>query len=777
MRFVRSVPVLVGLSLAFVPLTGVTAAQAAAPPESFSAPTNFPVGLSPFGAALGDLNGDYTPDIVTANFYGDSISVLLGKGDGTFGTKTDSGTGKEPVRVELADLNGDGKLDAVVTNNASASVSLLPGLGDGTFGPALDLPVGAAPRGLAVEDLNGDSAIDIVATSVTDSVASVLMNKGDGTFGPRTDFATGGQPSAVAIADLNFDGLNDLVVSNRTDDTVSVLLGLGSGGFGAPTPFAVGQEPSSVVVDYLDADGNLYAAVANGADGTVSVLKGLGDGTLGPAKALPVGGAPATVRVTDLNLDGNSDIVTANTGSDTISAALGNPDGTFDASRPWATGSGPDGLALGDVNSDGIHDAVTANSTGNNASVLLNTSLIEPPGSLLRTLPQAQRLVAGATFTGPQTRTFNVRDLGPGIPTDVSAVAMNLTVANTTAAGNAQVFPGDLPDEPDYPTSVLNWISGERLANGISVKVAPDGSFKVRISSGKATVFVDVVGYYVPLPPVLGGGAPAEAAPDLEGGTFVPLDTPTRVFDKVINPGESGAAEVDLSMGGALFDPAAAVSVVYNVTATGVTRPGHLRIQPAIAGAPLTPTSTLNWTWMGDVVANSSMVPVAPNGKVRVYVAGPPQRVILDVQGYFVNDGTGAAFHPIDPQRVLDTRTPGDGARPLGPSEQRTVVVTRGIGIFGEPVNPSFIPSTATAVAFNLTEVGGSGRGHFRAFPSGSVPLASINNWPSLGHPRANATMLGLTSNDELEEFETSFELFNSTGNADAIVDVLGYFD
>lgn len=770
----RLVAVAVGAALALLPIAGVAAAQAAAPPDSFSPPTNFPVGLSPFGTALGDVDGDGESDIVTANFYGDSISVLLGNGDGTFGAKADFGAGSEPFRVELADIDGDGNLDAVVTNNGSASVSVLLGAGDGTFGPAVNLSVGQQPRGLALADLDRDGFTDIVATSVTDSVASVLLNNGDGTFAPRVDYDTGGQPSDVLSTDLDFDGVEDLVVSNSTDDTVSVLYGLGDGTFDEAVDFPVGQEPSSVAVGYFDEDFNSYVAVANYADDTVSVLMVDEEGELGPATTVPVGAAPATVRVSDVNQDGNDDIITTNNGSDNISTALGNGDGTFDPARTWATGTGPVGLALGDLDGDVLDDVVTANSTGNSASVLLNTSIVEPTGLVLVPLNPAERLVAGDQFNGPQTRTYNVNDLGVEVPQDVGAVALNLTVADTTAAGNAQVFPGDLPDEREYPTSILNWEAGERLANGASVKVAPDGSFKVRVSSGGARVLVDVVGFYLPEPGLEPLEEFAEALPvEGEGGTFKPLDAPTRVFDSVVPGGLSGVAEVDLSNGGVLFDPEEVVSVVYNVTASATSASGHLRIQPAVDGALLTETSALNWTGAGDVVANSSMVPLGPGGTVLLYVGGAPVRVIIDVQGYFVNDGSGLVFRPIDPQRVLDTRIPGEGG-PLGPRESRTVVVTSGIGLFGETVNPSIVPDSAVAVAFNLTEDGGTGRGHFRAFPESPVPLASINNWPSSGHTRANATMLGTASGEDLE---TYFVLYNSTGNADAIVDVLGYFN
>jgi hypothetical protein len=45
---------------------------------------------------------------VVANFYSYTVSVLLGNGNGTFGTRVDYGTGSGPRSVAIADLSGDG---------------------------------------------------------------------------------------------------------------------------------------------------------------------------------------------------------------------------------------------------------------------------------------------------------------------------------------------------------------------------------------------------------------------------------------------------------------------------------------------------------------------------------------------------------------------------------------------------------------------------------------------------------------------------------------------
>ena len=81
--------------------------------------------------AIGDLNGDGKPDLAVANYGSNTVSVLLGNGDGGFGAKTDFATGSDPYSVAIGDLNGDGKPDLAVANSSSNTVSVLLGNGDG----------------------------------------------------------------------------------------------------------------------------------------------------------------------------------------------------------------------------------------------------------------------------------------------------------------------------------------------------------------------------------------------------------------------------------------------------------------------------------------------------------------------------------------------------------------------------------------------------------------------------------------------------------------------
>src|SRR6058998_3582543 len=70
----------------------------------------YPVGPDPNYVEIGDVSGDGRPDLVVIN-SGATVSVLLGRGDGTFDPKTDYATSPNPRSVAIADFNGDGKPD------------------------------------------------------------------------------------------------------------------------------------------------------------------------------------------------------------------------------------------------------------------------------------------------------------------------------------------------------------------------------------------------------------------------------------------------------------------------------------------------------------------------------------------------------------------------------------------------------------------------------------------------------------------------------------------
>lgn len=103
-------------------------------------------GKNPSFVAVGDLNNDGNLDLVVANSGANTISVLLGNGDGTFQSQRTFTAGKDSVfKIAIGDLNKDGHSDIVVTHSSSTTVSVLLGNGDGSFQPAVDYQVGSQP--------------------------------------------------------------------------------------------------------------------------------------------------------------------------------------------------------------------------------------------------------------------------------------------------------------------------------------------------------------------------------------------------------------------------------------------------------------------------------------------------------------------------------------------------------------------------------------------------------------------------------------------------------
>ena len=81
-----------------------------------------------------DFNNDGRLDIAVANPLNNTVTILLGNGDGTFTTGQTLSVGIDPSGLAVGDFNGDGRLDLAVADAGSDNVMVFLGLGDGTFG-------------------------------------------------------------------------------------------------------------------------------------------------------------------------------------------------------------------------------------------------------------------------------------------------------------------------------------------------------------------------------------------------------------------------------------------------------------------------------------------------------------------------------------------------------------------------------------------------------------------------------------------------------------------
>jgi hypothetical protein len=352
---------------------------------------------------MDDLNHDGRTDIVIASYNPESVTVALSAGGGRFRNGGTYKVGGLARSVAIGDLNGDGKPDLVSANygvNPPDTISVLLNSAAGRFAARRDYQVGREPAALAVADLNGDDKADLAIASDVTNTVSALFNRGDGTFLPGISYATGRRPVSLAIDDLNGDGQPDLATVNAGVNTVSVLLNRGDGHFEAKQDYHSGRGPRSVAIGDLNDDRKLDLGIANGADNTVSVLLNHGNGSFESKRDYRTGVAPNSVVMGDFNGDGTPDLATANSGPGTVAVLLNRGDGSLrtklDYVPEWEC-CGP--MTLGDVNGDRRPDlAVPVNYSRNGStylSLLINTpGLCNVENVVGMTLPAAKRTLA-----------------------------------------------------------------------------------------------------------------------------------------------------------------------------------------------------------------------------------------------------------------------------------------------------------------------------------------------------------------------------------------------
>lgn len=330
---------------------------------TFSQGNPFGVGSGEEAIASGDFNGDGILDVVTADAFEDTVSVLLGTGGGNFAARTVyQATGTGGYRgVTVADFDGDGQLDIGTTSDGY--VSIFRGFGNGKFNSTETLYPGAmTARTMLAGDLNGDGAADLLVGS------SLMLNRGNGTFASASNLSVSGD--LVASGDFNGDGILDVAVSAYATGTMNVLLGRGNGTFGAAVSYADFGTASILCGDF-NGDGATDLVTSNYSSNTLSLRLGTGNGVFGAATAINTGDFPMSASAGDFNGDGALDLVSADWFAGTASVFIGAGNGSFAPRVTYAVGTNPRAILAGDFSGDGVVDIMTAGQTSGTASLLI----------------------------------------------------------------------------------------------------------------------------------------------------------------------------------------------------------------------------------------------------------------------------------------------------------------------------------------------------------------------------------------------------------------------
>jgi hypothetical protein len=297
---------------------------------TFGARVDYAVGGPGQDLTAGDFNADGRLDlVVTINDPQIGLSLLNGNGNGTFGAPVTfpNTSGFDSPAVSAVDLNNDGKLDVVVAHEiacytapcvASEVISVMIGKGDGTFQLSREIQVGRGMAEIAVGDYNRDGFKDLALAGVQGQVYR-LDGVGDGTFVQRPTLTAVVDPSFIPVtdidvADFNGDSIQDLVVAvPHNGSRTAILIGNGEGTFRAPlvlTDPNLSIPQQQAVADY-NGDGfqDLALSLGDGSFGLMQIRNGNGDGTFqAPRQYLvpPNGSSLGGIFILSANLNGDT---------------------------------------------------------------------------------------------------------------------------------------------------------------------------------------------------------------------------------------------------------------------------------------------------------------------------------------------------------------------------------------------------------------------------------------------------------------------------------------
>jgi Glycine rich protein len=559
------------------------------------------------------------------------------------------------------------------------------GGGNGAFGGN----AGYATANLAV---TGGSELTLVVGQGS-AVRSSTRTYGGGGAGASTQGSSGGGLSSVSTASalqlvaaggggaVQFNGPGDGgggggTVGSAISAPYSASGGTqSSGGRGAVLPapnVAAGNGTSLVGGDAANPAGGGGGGGYFGGGGSSFIDSGSGGGSSF------IGGPNVSAARTEAGANGSQS---------------GLPGGTTDSQ--WIAGIGKGGARLvTDFETDTVISAAT---DGGNGMIVMQWAAAN--NGIVAVNPA--RLV-DTRLTGT-TRAIAVTGAN-GVPSDASAVALNLTATNVTAAGWMTVWPCSDP-KPD--ASNLNYVVGQTVANAVLVKVGTAGTVCVEASGGTAPQFIVDVNGYVP------AGSPIVAA------------TPKRILDTRVgfttfDGQEAGSGIVaagavrTVTVAGRAGVPAAS-AVAVNVTITQPTANGFVTVWPC---GTVPAASNLNFV-AGQTAANLVMTPLSATGTFCIQSFGASAHFVADLQAT-VTIGSLAVATPV---RLLDTRgdmtIDGLGSVGFVPQGQETSVQVTG---------RAGVSANAKSAVVNVTAVTPNASGHLVVYPCGSAPTTDVSN-------------------------------------------------
>ncbi|WP_328786033.1 hypothetical protein OHT68_48725 (plasmid) [Streptomyces canus] len=358
----------------------------------------------------------------------------------------------------------------------------------------------------------------------------------------------------------------------------------------------------------------------------------------GDSVTSPVSGAPTTVpsSVTAVAVDVTA---TAQTDSGYVTTYADGTQRPITSSTNFAANTTTTGYQIVPVGNDGKIDLYTHIDSSSGTTALIVdltgyfTSSPSLPGnqtytpltSAVRTLDTRSsvahtNLTSTGTVAAGTNFTLQVTGLN-GIPSNATAVAVNLAAANATDTGFLQAYATGYA--PTADTS-LSFSPGNAIASlSGDVPIGTSGTITISVHSNAAAVIADISGYYTT---------------STTGQKFHTIN-PTRLVDTRSGIGGSTSPVAALGTYNLTTSTTQQVTsattptLAAMLTVTGPTGSGYAIAYPSAVGKPA--TSSLNWG-TGDTLANLTLTPTDTNGQIGIYNnSNGTADFIVDTSGYY----------------------------------------------------------------------------------------------------------------------------------------------
>ena len=350
------------------------------PPNIFYKYNELKVGKGPAYLITADLNLDGFPDLVSANAKNNTLSVLMGKGDGTFRKTLTFPVASEPTTIATGDVNSDDIPDLLVNSRGTGQITILLGYGNGSFRRLPSVKTGKVPLAIIPADFNGDENLDVAVTLTFDKI-EIFLGLGNGAFKKGETYPTGSRPFSGVSADFNGDGNIDiaLATSSSASSSIRLYMGKGNGSFLKPKTLAKGLAPLGLIKKDMNDDGLHDLIFSSGKGDNMYMLFSQGDGTFRKEITFSGGGGPIALTAGHFNSDNQIDIAVANSRSSNFSLVMRTTNESFHyPTRDYIVDGGtPLAITSGDYNDDNMTDIAVASNAKNTIEIYLQRKIFQ----------------------------------------------------------------------------------------------------------------------------------------------------------------------------------------------------------------------------------------------------------------------------------------------------------------------------------------------------------------------------------------------------------------